>query len=117
MPARRYLIISLCPARRVTENAFGILCQVFRIFFTPINLKAETVDYLIIAARCIHNYLRNEYLESYPPERHLLLHEEYRLPTQNMIGLQRSGGYTAYDGFQVRNSFKDFFNKEGSVSW
>lgn len=89
----------------------------FRIFFTPINLKPETVDSLIIAACCIHNYLRKEYVAAHPPERHLLQHEEYRLPTENFIGLQRSGGYAAYDGFQVRNSFKDFFTKEGSVSW
>lgn len=34
----------LSRARRVSENAFGLLCQTFTVFFTPITLKPSTVD-------------------------------------------------------------------------
>lgn len=34
-------------ARRTTENAFGIMSSYFRIFFTPINVKPETIDKII----------------------------------------------------------------------
>lgn len=53
----------LSRARRLSENAFGLLCQVFRVFFTPIAIKPETCDKLLLAACCLHNLLRNAYLE------------------------------------------------------
>lgn len=53
----------LSRARRVSENAIGPLSQVFRVFYTPIALKPETTDNLIIVACCLHNLLRDAYLE------------------------------------------------------
>lgn len=48
----------LCTARRVVENAFGILVQKWRIFFRPIATKVETTI-LIVKTTCIlHNFLR-----------------------------------------------------------
>lgn len=45
----------------VTENAFGFLSQIFRMFYTTIN--PETCDNLVIVACCLHNMLRDPYLE------------------------------------------------------
>lgn len=42
-------------ARRTTENAFGVLCAYFRIFFTPIANKPETIDNIITSAAILHN--------------------------------------------------------------
>lgn len=44
----------LCRARRVAENAFGLLSQVFRIFYTPIAIKPKTTDDSIIVTCCLH---------------------------------------------------------------
>lgn len=50
-------------ARRVTENAFGLLSQILRVFSLPININPNTCDDLIIVAYCLHNMLRDAYLE------------------------------------------------------
>jgi hypothetical protein len=33
-------------AKRTSENSFGLLSQIFRVFYTPIALKSEAVDNL-----------------------------------------------------------------------
>lgn len=53
----------ICRARRVTENSFGLLSQVFRILYTPIAIKPEICDDLVITLCCLHNLLRDAYLE------------------------------------------------------
>jgi len=54
----------LSRARRTTENSFGLLSQVFRDFYTPIPLKVETGDYLVLSACYLNNLLRDRYLEN-----------------------------------------------------
>lgn len=58
----------LSRARRTTENAFGIMCQYFRVFFTTINILPETVDNLIMASCILHNLLRDERILSCPTD-------------------------------------------------
>ncbi len=48
----------LSRARRIIENAFGILSARWRIFQTRIIAKPEKVDSIIKAACCLHNFLR-----------------------------------------------------------
>jgi len=45
-------------ARRVPENAFGILAQRVRVFGRPIELKVSTIDLVIRSACYLHNWLR-----------------------------------------------------------
>lgn len=74
----------LSRARRVTENAFGLLSQVFRVFYQPMNIESTTCDNLIWVACCLHNMLRDGYLEE-----NRQLHYEYdceqTLPKDNML--------------------------------
>lgn len=97
----------LCRARRVTENAFGIMCSIFRIFFTPINVKAETVDLIIWVCCCLHNYLREESLDRCAPFSQA--EDTHELPKDNMIPLPGVGGFANSEGFEVRAQFKDYF--------
>lgn len=57
-------------ARRVVENAFGIMCSRFRVFGKAIPLAPEKVQTIVMAACCLHNYLlRNPVSASqYMPE-------------------------------------------------
>lgn len=99
----------LSRARRVSENAFGILCTTFRIFFTPIHIKPETVDLIITVCCYLHNMLRKEYssAHAYNAEDNI---EDLQLPTENMIPLTGTGGFDKAAGFQVRSGFTNYFN-------
>jgi len=48
----------LSRARRVSENAFGILSSRFRIFRRTIDVKVETTELIVKTACAIHNWLR-----------------------------------------------------------
>lgn len=48
----------LSRARRVIENAFGILTSRFLVFRSPIALHPKSVDKIILAAICLHNFLK-----------------------------------------------------------
>lgn len=57
----------LSRARRVVENAFGILSSVYRVLRKPILLEPEKATKVVLATVYLYNYLRrNNY--SIPPE-------------------------------------------------
>ncbi|KAJ8928556.1 hypothetical protein NQ314_018873 [Rhamnusium bicolor] len=101
----------LSRARRVTENAVGIVCYTF---FTPINIKTSTVD-LIVLACCLHNLLRDEYVLNH--RRKTNLEENLLFPTENMIPIKGIGGFACAEGFQVRSRFTDYVARKGAVKW
>lgn len=107
----------LSRARRTTENSFGLLSQVFRVFYTPIPLKVETVDYLVLSACCLHNLLRDRYLENTSYHYYNFDHNEPQ-PSTNMTSLAKTGGFANIEGFCVRDEFKKFFNSsQGAIPW
>lgn len=107
----------LSRARRTTENSFGLLSQIFRVFYTPIPLKTETVDNLVLTACCLHNLLRDRYLEK-TNYNYYNFDDNKPQPSENMISLARTGGYANFEGFFVRDEFKKFFNSpQGAVPW
>lgn len=64
-PEKRVFNYRLSRARRVVENAFGILANRFRVFLTTIALPPKTVEKLVLACLCLHNMLRREAGNSY----------------------------------------------------
>lgn len=45
-------------ARRCIDNAFGILVARFKIFHRTINADPQTVDSIVKAAVCLHNFIK-----------------------------------------------------------
>lgn len=56
----------LSRARRVSENAFGIMVSRFRVYEKPIPLQLQKVDQLIKATCVLHNWLRQSTTSTYP---------------------------------------------------
>lgn len=50
----------LSRARRTIENAFGILASRWRVFRKPICMNPVTVDKIVMACVCLHNFLKTE---------------------------------------------------------
>ncbi|CAI6347218.1 unnamed protein product [Macrosiphum euphorbiae] len=48
----------LCRAKRVVENAFGILTKKWKIYKSTIELKEQTTTLIILTTCILHNYLR-----------------------------------------------------------
>ncbi|KAF6215727.1 hypothetical protein GE061_000059 [Apolygus lucorum] len=63
-PMQRIFNYRHCRARRVVENAFGVLSSRFRIFRKPIIASEETVDAVVQAAVVLHDWLRNDDLRA-----------------------------------------------------
>lgn len=123
----------LSRARRIIENAFGILGAKWRIFREAINAKPENIDKVIRTCVCLHNYLRTEDLTT--PRRHS------RYVSANFVDTETDGVITlgqwrqeqvngllpivstaarnpAEAAKHARDKFRDYFmTPEGSVPW
>lgn len=56
---KRIFNYRLSRARRVSENAFGIMSSSFRVFRKPMLLNPDVATKVTLAAIYLHNYLRN----------------------------------------------------------
>lgn len=98
-------------ARRTTENTFGILAAVFRIFHTAIVAEPELIDDIILASCILHNLIRNSRRSRISPD------DYFPTPTQNIISIASNRGRNNSIAVEVRNAFKSYFNGPGAVSW
>ncbi|XP_077306302.1 uncharacterized protein LOC143925721 [Lithobates pipiens] len=55
-PDQRIFNYRLSRARRVVENAFGILANRFRLFLTSINMSIPKMDIIVLCCCVLHNY-------------------------------------------------------------
>jgi hypothetical protein len=110
--------------RRTSENAFGILCQYFRVFYSPIAIAPEAADNLIVSSCILHNMLRSilcgiplrQSKTPYPGESS---NDTLTLPKNNMNSLTSSfTRRSTFEASRVRDVFKTYFNSaHGSVQW
>ncbi|KAI7806549.1 hypothetical protein IRJ41_007875 [Triplophysa rosa] len=57
---KRIFNLRLSRARRISENAFGILTQRFRVYKRPMEVNPDLADNIIKATCILSNYLRHE---------------------------------------------------------
>ncbi|XP_070550575.1 uncharacterized protein [Ptychodera flava] len=126
---RRVFNYRLSRARRVVENAFGILASRFRVFLAPINLPPETVEVVVLACCALHNYLMSHSTANsvytppgstdiVDPVTHDILDGSWRNESGRMMSLQRHPPSRGTEGANhVRNTLCEYFNNEGAVGW
>ena len=98
--SQRIFNYRLSRARRVVENAFGILAARFRIFKSPTSTKVENVKKIALATCVLRNYLRGD--EGYISpgsidvediQNHTIRLGDWRnIPSQNLHPLGRNSG-------------------------
>lgn len=106
----------LSRARRMVENAFGLLTQSFRIFLTPIHLNIETTEILVTVTCILHNLIIEERLAS---TKNVSDHPEFDCSSDlpSIVADDTDSETFTDEAVQIRNTFKDYFNNVGAVSW
>ncbi|CAK1597518.1 unnamed protein product [Parnassius mnemosyne] len=116
----------LSRARRIVENAFGILMSKFRIFDGKIDLKPSTIRKLVFAACFIHNWLRESspyyLLASAVDQENIhtgeIISGSWRTEIEELRNLERFRSIQSTNlAKRIRDRMKDYFNNDGAVPW
>lgn len=123
--AERIFNYRICRARRIIENAFGILASRFRVFLKPIMIDPSKVDKLVLASCALHNMLRVKYpnaQETTADTEDPITHETIQGSWRNNDSMQRLSMLHGNNATKVaklqRDTIRDYVNSNiGSVSW
>lgn len=119
----------LSRARRIVENAFGILVALWRVLHNPLGMKVENAEAIIQSVTCLHNFiistsLNNKYLHD--ADRILSNGDVIEGQFRNVITgnhcihqLGRVGANTStVAAMRQRDALPKYFKSEhGSVPW
>ena len=99
----------LSRARRVVENAFGILSNRWRVLLSPINQRPDVVENMVLACCAMHNFLREEYSAVYDgPETNSSLQQAVLSGSTNPTQQAKI----------TREVLTEYFNSDnGAVAW
>lgn len=115
--------------RRVTENAFGILTSVFRIFSSKINLGPDKATSVVMAALALHNLLRTKSSDSYTPKGYAdeiigddIIEGQWRHVNSNnsiieALPPRKHGNNAKKSAEDVRDIFANHFYGPGQLPW
>lgn len=88
----------LSRARNVSENAFGILVRKFRVFEHRMSMSYEHVNAVILAACCLHNFLRDDACHWTEKDLQVSVSD-----IENLQNLQGTGGNASHDALTEIN--------------
>lgn len=113
----------LSRARRVSENAFGILVSRFRVFRAGMEVKPEKAKDVVLAATVLHNYLMRRPAAHFTVASRSTENDEVVPTPSNDFAQFRRIGPCAHkkaslSAKAVRNQFAEYFMAaEGQVPW
>ncbi|XP_040069116.1 putative nuclease HARBI1 [Ixodes scapularis] len=108
--AQKIFNYRLSRARRVAENAFGILAHRFRFLLTTVHATPERVSTMVKAACVLHNLLKRRQVEQ--PET-----SKGTAPEKTFFGLESSKSRAGALAAAVRERLCEYFSREGAVPW
>lgn len=116
----------LSRARRIVENAFGILVCKFRIFLKPLPYAPAKADKIVRTCVALHNWLRKTQgtiqsvtVDTENIETGNIIPGSWReFLATGLINIERSlQNRSSQQAHNVRDSYADYFVGEGSVPW
>lgn len=116
----------LSRARRIVENAFGILVARFRVFERPIPVCPDKTDKIVKACCALHNWLRKTKSNVNAPtvdveDTHrggFILGDWRDVPAEGLQDLlTNSHNHSSRDARTIRDNYANYFVGEGSVDW
>jgi len=114
----------LSRARRVVENAFGIMANRFGVLLTTIKLEKDTVEEVVMACCTLHNIMRIRYPQAQNAlldtenEDHEIIPGAWREDVNWTESENIRGPYATVEAKQQRIYLKHYCNSEaGSVPW
>ena len=128
---KRIFNYRLSRARRTIENTFGLLVARWRVFRQPICANIQTVDLIIQATCCLHNFLQTTNSAAYSPSGFMdseqangeIVEGDWRKIVKPHDGgafavpKKAKGGRKALQAVEIQNKLKDYVNSSGSVDW
>ncbi|XP_057317786.1 uncharacterized protein LOC130662861 [Hydractinia symbiolongicarpus] len=128
-PRNRIFNYRLSRFRRISENAFGIWVNRFRVFSTKLMLSPEKATIITLASLVLHNMLRDLSKESYTPQGFI----DFECENGEVeLGRWREGSYTesiiqklpvnrsnraTNSAEYIREVFADHFYGPGQIPW
>lgn len=122
-PEQRIYNYRLSRARRVVENAFGILANRFRIFLTSINIAMPKIDTIVLCCCVLHNYLRTHstaYSTQSSRDPETMAGPSFGVQDSSEALTSLSSGHPrlpTLSARQCRVDYMNYFNGIGAVSW
>ncbi|XP_064122533.1 uncharacterized protein LOC135226753 [Macrobrachium nipponense] len=101
-------------ARRISENAFGILVNKWRIFHRPIQMSVENAVRAVKAACVLHNFVHH--LDGHNPA----MEQQDQQSTQTdycLHALPGSRGNITQRAREIQLEFAKYFMTTGAVDW
>ena len=114
----------LSRARRISENAFGILANRFQCMLSTMRQRPHTVTSIVLACICLHNLLRIQQPQQIrgvvdeEDDDHNLIPGTWRENANLMDGMAQGGNRLLKEAKTQRNYLRNYFQSpHGRVEW
>jgi hypothetical protein len=123
---RRIHNYRLSRARRVVENAFGLVSNKFRILLQRMALEPDKAAKVVLACCALHNMLRKESSSGYSPPGYLdrvqadgklVLGDWRSSEVKELDSIREAHNNYTVDAKATRLRFLEYFNGVGKVGW
>lgn len=124
--AKRIYNYRFSRARRIVENAFGVLASRFAIYAKPIKTSVSNIKDIIMATCSLHNLLKRQNPRSYTPpgftDNENLIETTVRLgdwrkEAPEMMPLAPTNQRPSAKAIKIREDLCSYFSGVGAVPW